>query len=88
MGSPLDFQVPQVHGTSQGPHLVSHVVDVVLLDDVVAAGLQDVGDDVARDGAPGMPDVQGARGVCAHELHLDLLPRSEIEGPISFFQAV
>ena len=84
----LDLQVPQVYGTPQGPHLVAHVIDIVFLADVVAAGLQDVGNDVPRDGAPRVPDVQGARGVCADELHLDFLPRPEIERTVSVFQAI
>jgi len=80
--------VAKVNRASEGPHLVAHVVDVVFLDDAVAAHPQDVGDDVARDGPPCMPDVKRARGVGAHELDLDLPALSCGEGAVAFLQAL
>ncbi len=81
-------QVAEVHGSTEGPHLVAHVVDVVLLDGFVTGRREDVCDHVARDGATRVPDVQGARGVCADELHLDLFSNPEIESAVAVLLAV
>jgi hypothetical protein len=68
-----DMEAPVEEG-----HLVAAVVDVVLALYVVSRGLQHVGEGASEDGAPGVPDVDGAVGVHAHELDLDPPPRAYV----------
>ena len=54
------------------PHLRPEVVEVVLPRDLVTGRLEDAAEEVAHEGAAGIADVEGARGVGRDELHVDV----------------
>ena len=58
-------------------HLVAGVVDVILTHHVETGGGEDVGQCTAQHRAPGVPHVDRARRVDAHELDLDLAARAD-----------
>ena len=66
------FQVAGVYGSVEEVHLGTGVVNVVFAGDLVAGGLEDGGEDAAKDGAAGVADVDGAGGVDADEFDHDL----------------
>ena len=76
----LAQELPQaeVEGFPQGEDLVAHVVDVVFPHHLMAGGGEQVGQGVPQGRAPAVADVQGAGGVGADELHLDLLAGAQV----------
>ena len=66
------FQVAGVYRSVEEVHLGAGVVNVVFAGDLVAGGLEDGGEDAAKDGAAGVADVDGAGGVDADEFDHDL----------------
>ena len=66
------LQIAGVDGSVEEVHLGAGVVNVVFAGDLVAGGLEDGGEDAAKDGAAGVADVDGAGGVDADEFDHDL----------------
>ena len=66
------LKVAGVDGSVEEVHLGAGVVNVVFAGDLVAGGLEDGGEDAAKDGAAGVADVDGAGGVDADEFDHDL----------------
>ena len=73
-----EFPVAQQNRFPQVVHLVSGIVDVILPENLIADGREDIGHDIADDGPARMADVERSRGVGADELHLDAPPLSQI----------
>src|SRR4029077_15595823 len=66
-------------GATEGAHLGAAVVEVVLAGDAMTGALEDAAEQVADEGATGVPDVQWSRRVGRHELDVDV-PRGRAPG--------